>query len=152
MNDAAAAFLRARRRKLETGHLRLRWCTDRQRDDEQSGVAEVLTEAGWPMSAGGVRSTFIGMSFYSVLRRSLRSDLAVRLGIDWVDRIVGSVTEAMCARGHLIPVARGVAARGGGAGLKWPIASNSLASRWRRNSAATDGPALSRAACIVPSM
>lgn len=124
MSDEAVAFLRARRRPLE---LVLFDCDGVLIDSEalcDRVVAEVLTEAGWPMTPKESGERFIGMSFYA-MQPIIEAQLGFSLGSDWVDRVVTLVTAAMAREVEPIHGAREALEATTALGLPWRIASNS---------------------------
>src|SRR6202790_1612280 len=93
VSEEAAAFIRARRRPLE---LVIFDCDGLLIDSEalcNRVVAEILTKAGWAMTAEECERRFIGMSFYA-MQPVVETHLGRALGDDWVDRVVAIVTEA----------------------------------------------------------
>ena len=124
MSEEAAAFLKARRRKLE---LVIFDCDGVLIDSEALCtrlVAEILTADGWPMTAEECEHRFIGMSFYA-MQPVIELQLGRSLGGDWVDRIVAVVTDAMTREVEPVPGARAALEATTAQGLQWRIASNS---------------------------
>jgi len=124
MSEAAAAFLRARQRPLE---LVIFDCDGVLIDSEalcNRVVAEILTEAGWPMTAKECTDRFIGMSFYA-MQPEIEARLGRSLGDDWVDRVVDVVTAAMEREAEPVAGAREALDAVMAMGLNWRIASNS---------------------------
>ena len=124
MSEEAAAFLRARRRPLE---LVIFDCDGVLIDSEalcNRIVAEILTADGWPMTAAECEHRFIGMSFYA-MQPEIEARLGRSLGVDWVDRVVAVVTEAMIHEVEPVPGALQALETTSALGLKWRIASNS---------------------------
>jgi HAD superfamily hydrolase (TIGR01509 family) len=124
MSKAAAAFLRARQRPLE---LVIFDCDGVLIDSEalcNRVVAEILTEAGWPMTAKECTDRFIGMSFYA-MQPEIEARLGRSLGDDWVDRVVDVVTAAMKREAEPVAGAREALDAVMAMGLNWRIASNS---------------------------
>jgi beta-phosphoglucomutase-like phosphatase (HAD superfamily) len=124
VSQEAAAFLRARRRKLE---LVIFDCDGVLIDSEalcNRVVADILTADGWPMTAAECEDRFIGMSFYA-MQPVIEARLERALGEDWVDRIVAQVTEAMTREVEPVPGARAALTATAALGLPWRIASNS---------------------------
>jgi beta-phosphoglucomutase-like phosphatase (HAD superfamily) len=124
MSEAAAAFLRARRRPLE---LVIFDCDGVLIDSEpvcNRVVAEILTQDGWPMTANECEQRFIGMSFYT-MQPQIEAHLGRSLGQDWVDRVVAVVTDAMAREVEPVAGARDALDAVTAMGLKWRIASNS---------------------------
>jgi HAD superfamily hydrolase (TIGR01509 family) len=87
-------------------------------------VAEILTEAGWPMTAKECTDRFIGMSFYA-MQPEIEARLGRSLGDDWVDRVVDVVTAAMKREAEPVAGAREALDAVMAMGLNWRIASNS---------------------------
>jgi beta-phosphoglucomutase-like phosphatase (HAD superfamily) len=124
MTEAAAAFLRARRRPLE---LVIFDCDGVLIDSEalcNRVVAEILTEAGWPMTAEECNDRFIGSSFYA-MQPVIEAQLGRSLGDDWVDRVVDVVTAVMASEAEPVAGAREALDVVMAMGLQWRIASNS---------------------------
>jgi beta-phosphoglucomutase-like phosphatase (HAD superfamily) len=124
VSDEAAAFLRARGRKLE---LVIFDCDGVLIDSEglcNRVVAEILTEAGWAMSAEECEHRFVGMSFYT-MQPVIETRLGRELGDDWVDRVVVVVTEAMAREVEPMSGGREALEATTDMALKWRIASNS---------------------------
>jgi len=124
MSEAAAAFLRARQRPLE---LVIFDCDGVLIDSEalcNRVVAEILTEAGWSMTAEECNDRFIGMSFYS-MQPEIEARLGRSLGDDWVDRVVDVVTATMEREAEPVAGAREALDAVMAMGLNWRIASNS---------------------------
>ena len=124
MSEAAAAFLRARRRPLE---LVIFDCDGVLIDSEMlcnRVVAEILTEAGWSMTAEECNDRFIGSSFYA-MQPQIEAHLGRSLGADWVDRVVEVVTAAMEREVEPVAGAREALEAVIAMGLNWRIASNS---------------------------
>lgn len=124
MSEAAAAFLRARQRPLE---LVIFDCDGVLIDSEalcNRVVAEILTEAGWPMSAAECADRFIGMSFHA-MQPQIEARLGRALGDDWIDRVVDVVTQAMAREVEPVAGAREALEAVTTMGLSWRVASNS---------------------------
>ena len=124
MSDEAALFLRTRRHPLA---LVIFDCDGVLIDSEalcNRIVAAVLTADGWPMSAGECEHRFIGMSFYAMLP-VIEAHLGRSLDVDWVDRLVARVTEAMAREAEPMPGGREALEATTALGLRWRIASNS---------------------------
>jgi beta-phosphoglucomutase-like phosphatase (HAD superfamily) len=120
----AAAFLRARRRPLR---LVIFDCDGVLIDSEalcNRVIAELLTAAGWPMTAEECEQRFVGSSFYA-MQPEIEARLGRSLGDDWVDRTVIAVTEAMAHEVEPVPGARAALEATSALGLPWRIASNS---------------------------
>jgi beta-phosphoglucomutase-like phosphatase (HAD superfamily) len=124
MSEVAAAFLRARQRPLE---LVIFDCDGVLIDSEalcNRVLAEILTEAGWAMSAEECNDRFIGMSFYS-MQPQIEAQLGRSLGHDWVNRVVDVVAVAMEREVEPVAGAREALDAVMAMGLNWRIASNS---------------------------
>ena len=124
MSEETAAFPRARRQPLK---LVIFDCDGVLIDSEalcNRVVAEILTAAGWAMTAEECEHRFIGMSFYS-MQPEIEARLGRSLGGDWIDRIVAEVTEAMAREVEPMPGAREALEATTALGLPWRIASNS---------------------------
>ena len=124
MTEAAVAFLRARRRPLE---LVIFDCDGVLIDSEglcDRVVAQVLTDAGWPMTAEESGARFIGMSFHA-MQPIAEARLGRSLGRDWVDRVVALVTAVMAREAEPVPGAREALQAATALGVPWRIASNS---------------------------
>ena len=124
MTEEATAFLRARRRPLE---LVIFFCDGVLIDSEglcNRVVADILTNAGWAMSAVECEHLFVGMSFYT-MQPVIEARIGRALGDTWVDDVVAVVTEAMAR--EVEPMPGGVEALRATTelGLPWRIASNS---------------------------
>ena len=124
MSSEAAAFLRARRHKLE---MVIFDCDGVLIDSEalcNRVVAEILTTDGWPMSAAECEERFIGMSFYA-MRPVIEARLGRDLGDGWVDNLVTVVAETMAREVEPMPGGREALEAVTAQGLRWRIASNS---------------------------
>jgi HAD superfamily hydrolase (TIGR01509 family) len=124
VSEAAAAFLRARRRPLE---LVIFDCDGVLIDSEALSnrvAAEMLTEAGWAMSEEESDRRFIGLSFGTV-QTIAEVHLGRSLGPDWVSRVVARVVDVMRTSAEPVPGAREALAAVTAAGLPWRVASNS---------------------------
>lgn len=124
MSEDATAFLRSRRRPLE---LVIFDCDGVLIDSEglcNRVLAEMLTEAGWAMTAEQCHDRFIGSSFYA-MQPLVEAHLGRSLGADWVDRVVAVVTATMAREVEAVPGAREALDAVMALGLKWRIASNS---------------------------
>src|SRR6185437_5359411 len=94
MSDVAAAFLRARRHPLK---LIIFDCDGVLIDSEalcNRVVAELVSEAGWEMTAEECEQRFIGASFYA-MQPIIEARVGRSLGDAWVHDVVAVVTEAM---------------------------------------------------------
>ncbi len=87
-------------------------------------VADMLTEAGWPMTSEESHERFIGLSFYD-MQPLIQAHLGRGLGPDWVDTVVARVTAAMADEVELVPGARMALDSVTAMGLPWRVASNS---------------------------
>ena len=97
MKSCDERFLRARQLPLE---LVIFDCDGVLIDSEalcNRVVAEILTEAGWSMTAEECNDRFIGSSFYA-MQPQIEAHLGRSLGDDWVDRVVELVTEGSLPR------------------------------------------------------
>ena len=124
MSEAAAAFLRARRRPLK---LVIFDCDGVLIDSEALSnrvVAEMLREDGWDLSQEEADQRFIGFSFGAV-KTMAEAHLGRSLGSDWVTRVVTRVVEVMQVDVEPVPGAREALDAVTGLGLPWRIASNS---------------------------
>jgi HAD superfamily hydrolase (TIGR01509 family) len=135
MNEAAAAYLRARQRPLE---LVIFDCDGVLIDSEplcNRVIAEILTQDGWPMTAAECEARFVGMSFYT-MQPVIEARLGRPLGEDWIDRVVAVVTEAMAREVEPVAGAQQALDAVMAMGLKWRVASNSshveMAAKFRR--------------------
>jgi len=124
MSEDAVAFLRARRRPLE---LVIYDCDGVLIDSEalcNRVVSEILTDAGWAMTAAECEQRFVGMSFYT-MQPEIEARLGRSLGHDWVDRVVAVTTAAMERDVEPVLGAREALEATTALGLPWRIASNS---------------------------
>lgn len=124
MIEAAAAFLRARRRPLE---LVIFDCDGVLIDSEALSnrvTAIMLSESGWTMAEAECEERFIGLS-YSTVQRAAEAHLGRSLGADWVRRTVDRTVAAMAREVEAMPGAREALDAVTGHGLPWRIASNS---------------------------
>jgi len=124
MSEEAAAFLRARRSPLE---LVIFDCDGVLIDSEylcNRVVADILTEAGWPMTADECERLFIGMSFYT-MQPIIESRLGRPLGATWVDAVVAVVTEVMAREVEPMDGGREALDAMTHLALRWRVASNS---------------------------
>lgn len=124
MSEAAAAFLRARRRPLE---LVIFDCDGVLIDSETLSnrvTAIMLASVGWVMTEAECEERFIGLS-YSTVQRAAEAHLGVSLGADWVSRTVDLTVAAMAREAEAMPGARDALDAVSGHGLPWRIASNS---------------------------
>jgi HAD superfamily hydrolase (TIGR01509 family) len=124
VSEAAAAFLRARRRPLE---MVIFDCDGVLIDSEglcNRVVAELLTADGWPMTGEECEHRFVGMSFHA-MQPVIEARLGRSLGESWIDRVVAVVTDAMAREVEPMPGAREAIDAVAAFGLKWRVASNS---------------------------
>jgi beta-phosphoglucomutase-like phosphatase (HAD superfamily) len=124
VSEEAAAFLRARGRPLE---LVIFDCDGVLIDSEalcNRIVAGIVTAEGWTMTAEECEHRFIGLSFHA-MQPLIEDRLGRSLGVDWVDRIVAEVTDAMAREVEPIPGARAALEAATTQGMRWRIASNS---------------------------
>ncbi|MGE0223991.1 MAG: HAD family hydrolase [Acetobacteraceae bacterium] len=87
-------------------------------------LAQIITAAGWPMTAAECQARFIGLSFYDT-QPVVEAHLGISLGPDWVDRVVDRVVAALAAEVEAVPGARLALEATTALGLPWRVASNS---------------------------
>jgi beta-phosphoglucomutase-like phosphatase (HAD superfamily) len=87
-------------------------------------VAEIISEAGWPMTEAECQRRFIGLSFHDT-QPVVEARLGIGLGPDWVDRVVDRVVVALAAEVEPVAGARAALEATTALGLPWRIASNS---------------------------
>jgi beta-phosphoglucomutase-like phosphatase (HAD superfamily) len=98
-------------------------------------VAEILTEAGWPMTAAECYRRFIGLSFYD-MQPLIETQLNRPLGATWIDDLVVRLTAALATEVEPVEGARAALEATTALGLPWRVASNSshteMAAKFRR--------------------